>query len=627
MLQKLRRLSKSWISSIFLGGLALSFGVWGIADIFRGNVDTSVAAVGGDKIPADVFQRDYRNFLRNEGSQLGHAVSAEEAHAKGLDRQSLQMEISRTAIDKLTAQYGIRTPDAQVSSSIRAIAAFKGPLGSFDRQTFEEAISRAGFTEDSFVAIERQDLAREQLLLAVHDGFQLPQGYTHFLFDYLNEQRAADYVVVPENAAGSPRAPSDADLTAYVKSHAAQFSTPEYRDVTYAAAGPQDVMNKVHVTDEELKQQYELRRDQYQIAEKRDVDQITFPDEASAKAARTKIDAGTGFADLAKQRGLKSEDTSLGTVVEADLGNDRGPPTFALPSGGVTQPIKSTFGWVLLHVNKITPGLSRSFADVKDSLRKDVLNQLASAKLTDVANAFDDASASGDSLAQAAARAGMRVVHVPAVDKNGMTPEGTKASLPASPDFLAQLQKSDVGEEGDPFPSSDGNVYVIKVNGVIPPRLKPLASVRAAVAAAWTADDQKQRLSQMAGRLVREAQTGKSLSPIAAKLHASVQSTGAVGRDAKTAALSPELVRALFAAKPGSVVTAPTAKGDGLVIARITGVQHPASLAGNPYFLRFGQSLSGQTASDFDTTLAMAARARLGVTINQQQADRVTGGS
>ena len=43
MLQQMRRLSKSWISSIFLGGLALSFGVWGIADIFRGNTDTSIA--------------------------------------------------------------------------------------------------------------------------------------------------------------------------------------------------------------------------------------------------------------------------------------------------------------------------------------------------------------------------------------------------------------------------------------------------------------------------------------------------------------------------------------------------------------------------------------------------------
>src|ERR1700721_720229 len=48
MLQQMPRLSKSWISSIFLGLLALSFGVWGIADIFRGTTDTSVDTVGTD---------------------------------------------------------------------------------------------------------------------------------------------------------------------------------------------------------------------------------------------------------------------------------------------------------------------------------------------------------------------------------------------------------------------------------------------------------------------------------------------------------------------------------------------------------------------------------------------------
>jgi hypothetical protein len=35
MLQQMRKVAKSKVSSVFLGLLALSFGVWGIADIFR----------------------------------------------------------------------------------------------------------------------------------------------------------------------------------------------------------------------------------------------------------------------------------------------------------------------------------------------------------------------------------------------------------------------------------------------------------------------------------------------------------------------------------------------------------------------------------------------------------------
>ncbi len=624
MLQGMRKVAKSKISSVFLGLLALSFGVWGIADIFRGNTDTSVASVGGEKIPFEMFQRDYRNFLRGASSDLGHQVTNEEAHAKGLDHQALETMLSRTAVDQVVADYGLRATDPQVQSAIRAIPAFRGPLGTFDKMTFLERIQGAGFTEDSFVDVERHDIARNQLMIAVHDGFALPPGYTTLLFDYIGQQRAANYVVIAKEAAGTPPAPTDSDLNGFIKSHPTQFSTPEYKDVTYAVAGPQDVMNQIHVTDQQLQQQYELDKDKYQVPEKRDVEQIVFPDEASAKAARAKIDAGTGFDQLAFQRNLKPTDTSLGTVVAADLGKDRGPPTFALAANGVTQPIKSAFGWVLLHVTKITPGINKSFADVKDQLRKDVVTQLATAKLTDVTNAFDDASAGGATISEAAKRAGMHVIHVAAVDKNGLAPDGTKAGLPATTDFAQQLQKSEVGEEGDPFPSSDGNVYVIKVNGMTPPKLKPLSAVRQQATAGWTADWESHRLSSMAQQFIQEATAAKSLAGVAAKAHTAVLSTGALTRNAKTAGLPASLVRDMFDSPPGKFVSAQA--GGSLYIAQVTGVSQPANPMANPEFFQLATTLSNAAADDIDAIFAIAARKKLGVTINQKQVDQVTGG-
>ena len=627
MLQQMRRLSKSWISSIFLGALALSFGVWGIADIFRGNTDTSVATIGGEKISFEEFQRDYRNFLRGVSQQAGHEVTMDEARTHGFDKQALKAVLNRTALDEIVARYGLRATDAQVASAIRGISAFRGPLGGFDHQQFLYRLQNAGYTEDGFVQVEREDLSRNQLLDAVHNGVEVAPGYARLLFDYVNERRAADYVVVRKTAAGMPPPPAETELAGYVKAHAQAFSTPEYRDVTYAVAGPQDVMNKISVTDQELQQQYELRKDQYQIPEKRDVEQIVFPDQASAAAARARIQSGTNFADVAAQRGLKPADVSLGTVQQADLGNDRGPSTFALPAGGVTQPIKSNFGWVLLHVTKIAPGSNKTFADVKETLRKDVMTQLAQAKLTDVTNAFDDASAGGASLTNSAKRAGMRVIHIPAVDSKGLTPEGKKADLPTAADFVAQLKKSEVGEESDPFPSSDGSVYVIRVNGTTPPKLKPVAEVRAQATLAWTDSREKQRLIDTARQLVAAAKSANSLAPVAAKIHANVQSTGALDRRSVPQGLTSDFVAKLFNATPGSVISASTANGDGVIIARITGVAHPPASVGDFMYRRFANSVGGEAAADFEESLAMAARQRLGVTVNQQQVDRVTGGS
>jgi peptidyl-prolyl cis-trans isomerase D len=623
----MRRLSKSWVSSIFLGVLALSFGVWGIADIFRGNTDTNIAKIGSEKISVDEFQRDYRNFLRGASQQMGHEVTTDEARARGLDKQGLQTVLNRNALDQIVAKYGLRATDAQIASAIRAIPAFRGPLGGFDHQQFLYRLQNAGYTEDAFVQIERGDLSRNQLLDAIRSGVELAPGYARLLFDYVNERRAADYVVVPKTAVGTPPQPTDAQLADHVKAHAQAFSTPEYRDVTYALAAPQDVMNKISVTDQELQQQYELRKDQYQVAEKRDVEQIVFPDQATAQAAHAKIDSGTSFADVAVQRGLKPSDISLGTVEQADLGNDRGPSTFALPTGAVTKPIKSNFGWVLLHVTKITPGSNKTFADVKDTLRKDVMTQLAQAKLTDVTNAFDDASASGASLADSAKRAGMRVVHIPAVDANWLTPEVKKADLPASADFLAQLKKAEVGEESDPFPSTDGSVYVVKVNGTTPPKLKPLAEVRAQAVAAWTDAWEKQRLTDTASQLVTGARSANSLAPVTARVHGTVQSTGAVERSVPPPGLTREFLAKLFNSPPGSVISAFTSDHNGVIVARITGVAHPPPNMGDFAYRRFATSIGGQAANDIEESLAMAARQRLGVTVNQQQVDHVTGAS
>ena len=47
MMDSLRNAAKSWVAKLLIGLLAVSFGVWGIADVFRGYSRGSLASVGG----------------------------------------------------------------------------------------------------------------------------------------------------------------------------------------------------------------------------------------------------------------------------------------------------------------------------------------------------------------------------------------------------------------------------------------------------------------------------------------------------------------------------------------------------------------------------------------------------
>jgi peptidyl-prolyl cis-trans isomerase D len=626
MLQEMRKYSKSWVSSLFLGVLALSFVVWGIADIFKGNTDSTVATVGSTKIAYETFQREYQNFIRNQGQQTGQMITPELARALGLGPQTLQRMISRAAVDNVVTKLGLTASDTNVSTQIKGIRGFAGPLGTFDHASFVHAITESGFTEQGFIDAIRADTSRDQLLDSTKSGMQIPPGYAQALFDFLNEERAVQYVELPADKVVVAN-PDDATLAAYVKANGARFSTPEYRQLTYVAMTPADVMNQVSVTDDQLKSEFEIRKASYEVPEKRDVEQITFPDEASAKAASAEIEGGKKFSDIAAERKLKPSDIALGTVVKADLGADRGPAAFALPADGVSKPVKGLFGYVLLHVTRITPGVSKTFDDMKETLRKDVMLQLAMAKLTDVTNAFEDARGGGANLVEAAKKVGMKSFHVVAVDANGLAPDGSRADLPNEPEFLPQVFKGEIGEEGDPFQSKDGNVYVLRVDGVTPPKVKSLDSVRAAATTQWLAEQRAKLLAAKAKALTAEANKDQSLAGVAQALGTATQASGILTRGGAADPMPKELVAQIFNAPPGAAVNGPSAKGDAYIIARVTGIAHPPSLPfGDPRYQQFLSQLGDQLGDDIPNSFAIAARNKQGVTINQQMVDRVTGG-
>jgi peptidyl-prolyl cis-trans isomerase D len=622
MLQQMRRFASSWVASIFLGALAFSFVIWGIADIFRGSTDTSIASVGGEKIEPGAYQQQYQTVLREAQNRTGQRIDADTAKRMGLQQDALNSLLADTALANIVHKLGLVTTDAQVTAYVHSIPNFNGPLGTFDHATFVQVLQQSGFTEQNFIDTVRAESTRDQLAAAVRNGLALPEGYTRTLISYLNERRAVQYVDMPATAVAMPAAPDDATLAAYVKQHPERYSTPEYRDVTYATIGPDDLTSQMKVSDAQLHDEYDLRKDDpafgYVVPEKRDIQTISFPDAASAKAARAKIDAGMSFADVAKARGTAP--TVFTAVAQSDLG-DRGAAVFALPLNGISQPLKNLSGWELTEVTKIAPGVNKTFDMVKADLQKEVLQKLAAAKVQDMDNAYTDANSGGASLAEAAKKVGMKVIHIAAVDDNGLAPDGTHADIPADPEILQQVFKADIGVEGDPFTTKDGRSFVLLVNGQTPPHLKPLDAVRAQVTVAWQREQQRKLLTEKAEALTAAANKAPDLSGVAKQLGVAVQTSPALtrptGSEAAPTGFDDPLLLNIFSAAPGTVVYGPNATGDGYVIAKITGVFHPPVPTFDPRYRQFQNTMSARAGNDLAETFALAAKAQQGVTLNQ----------
>ena len=618
MLQEIRKYAKSWVSSVFLGGLALSFALWGIADIFRGSADTTIFTIGPVQVGADLFSREYHNIMRNART----ALTPEQSKLAG--EQILERMIAGTSLDLVASKLGLTTTDARIRAQVQDAPAFKGPLGTFDHATFVQIIARAGYSESEFIAAMRKDSARDQMLRSIEGGFLMPPDYARAVFAYINELRAAEYIVLTPATVGSIKPPSDTALADFIKAHADRFSTPEYRSVSYASIGVDDVAPTITVSDKQIQDELDANKSDYNVPEKRTIEQIGFKSEAEAIAAKAALDAGESFEALAAERHLRRADYQLGDLSQSDLAIDpaRANAAFALPRNGVSAPVKGTFGWVLIHVTNIIAGSSKSHDEVKQAL----VRKLATAKLTDIANAFTDAVGGGASVEEAARKSGMRYARIPAIDAQGLAPDGSKVAAASSPELLAQIFKSEVGDEGDPFPTADGHYYALKVDGVTPPKLKPLASVRSQALALWNAGEQATALKAKAATLSAEANRTHSLEYIAKSLGTSAQESPALTRGTENGTFSKALVASLFNAPAGGVVSGPM-PGGGYVIARVTGIAHPSPAEGDPGYIRGVRQLSGEIASDFSTSLAKAEQAREGVNVNQKLLDTTIGNS
>src|SRR6201998_4969881 len=111
MLRGLRKASSNWLGkavmSVAMGALIVSFGIWGIADIFRGFGQSTVAKVGSTEISINEFRQTYTDKLQQLGRQFGRPLTMDQARAFGLDRQTLQQTIAEAALDEEARRLGL----------------------------------------------------------------------------------------------------------------------------------------------------------------------------------------------------------------------------------------------------------------------------------------------------------------------------------------------------------------------------------------------------------------------------------------------------------------------------------------------------------------------------------------
>src|SRR5436309_14203872 len=104
MLRGIQKASANWLGRIVLvvvmGLLVVSFGIWGIGDIFRGFGRSTFAKIGHTEIGIEQMRQLYRDRLQQLSRQLNRNITLDQARAAGLDRQIITQIIAEFVLDE-----------------------------------------------------------------------------------------------------------------------------------------------------------------------------------------------------------------------------------------------------------------------------------------------------------------------------------------------------------------------------------------------------------------------------------------------------------------------------------------------------------------------------------------------
>ncbi|MDP3660617.1 peptidylprolyl isomerase [Phenylobacterium sp.] len=574
MLSAIRNFAKSWVAAVLIGLLIVSFAVFGISDIFNKQQTSNAVIVAGKRqVTGAEFRREFDSFKRNAEQQAGQPLSTELAVANGLDARLLQELTNRAAFGELMRRVGVIAPDSLVVSEIRKIPAFFDQMtGRFDEKLYQQKLGENQLTREQFEQLVRDDLSENQLAKGLVSGMRAPRAYTALAAAYGLETRDIGYFTIEPSSVPAPPAPTDAQLTGFMKLHAAELTRPELRILTVVSFSPANVAANLPIDEKALMERYNFRKDTLSQPETRSLVQIPVKDAAAAALVAARLGKGEDPTAVAKSVGAQAI-SYVGKPKSAIPDRKVADAAFALTPGQVSGPVQGDLGLAVVKVLKSTPGRTVSLEEIRPQLEAELRKDAAAEKVYALTQAYDDAHAGGASLTEAAQKAGVPALTLPAIAKDGRNLEGQQLQgMP--PKLLDTAFGLPLGGESEVQETGDGSYYAVRVEKILPAAVPPLAEIKPQLTRVWIMEETVKRLQARADQFAERLRKGESLEAVASAAGAKPSRALALDRAtaAQNKALSGEALGRAFSAKPGDVFIAPGAT-PGLVVAKLEAVR------------------------------------------------------
>jgi peptidyl-prolyl cis-trans isomerase D len=507
---------------VILGLLFVALAGFGIGSF--GGGASRLGEVGETEITAQDYARALDNEIRAQIAQTQTPVNLADLRARGSTKRCSASLVARAALANEGQSLGLSVGDAECRAPDPRIEGFQGVDGSFDREAYEFVLAQQGLGPREFEEDVREDTSRALLQAAVVGAIRAPEIYADSIAAFQGETRDLSILTLTEDDLADPLpAPTAEELQAYYDDFPDRFERPEARRITYAWLIPAQIMDTVEVDEDALRQLYDARIDIYRQPERRLLERLAFGSEEEAQAAFDAIEAGeTDFDTLVEERDLTLADIDLGEVAlrgparrrrRGDLRRYRKrdhrapslpPRPRALPgergAGGHRDQLRG-------RPRRPARGTGRRGRAPRD--RGDARRDRRPSRLR------RDAGGTGRDDA-----------HEPWPDRLHRHLRGRDRGLRRLPRGRPRGCRSAISPRC--LDLSDGGLFALRLDEVVPPAVPPLAEIEDEVAAAWRVTALRDALTARADQLVGQIATGATLEDLGDRRRSKPGSAGRI---------------------------------------------------------------------------------------------------
>tara|TARA_R110002110_G_scaffold260260_1_gene475820 strand:- start:1582 stop:3333 length:1752 start_codon:yes stop_codon:yes gene_type:complete len=573
-----------------------------------------VVEVGNTNFTVFQVGRELNDQIQRAAQFTGQQLDTQTAIQAGLLDQAIAQLVTRSLFDQAAQDLGVTTSIDAASTAIRNLPQFQSPGGRFERRQFERFLAQNNQTEAQFVNQVRMDLLRTQYIDTIRNAVAAPAPLTDTIFKRRGERRVAELVIVPSRPGAQAGEPDAAQLISFYEANRDAFETPEFRVASIASMDVETLAREIVIPDEDLREEYSLRINDFRQPEIRDVSQATFLSREDAQRAVTLIEGGQTFGQATEEvagfppvdlRSVSRNDIPIAEPADA---------AFALEANVISAPVESDLGWHLVRVQNIQPGRTTPFAEIREALRTELALEEARDGIFDVLNDVEDGLAGGASLEEVTRDSNLTRTRVDGVARTGnLRTEQADPDGAVTAELVQRLFTIDAPGIVETIESRDGGFSVVRLDEIVAPRIPSVDEVREQAIAAWKAERISKIAEETAQKIADRARGGESLEQLAGEFNARFERTPAFDRTGDGSTISTELIATVFEATRGEIVE--QLLSNGAAVAKLIDIE-PADMT-DPARDEMAAALTGQIANDLVTQLSIALQDEIGVDVDR----------